>query len=157
MWHLGTWLSSGLGSAGSRVGFKDLRHLFQPKWFYGSFLEAEILQVVVLYHCQWCRSIQDVHRTSPAVCVTANVPRGTNTDLLLFLVLGEDSRFLGPKSSSKVLWYFREQESAPHSTLSLLGEDTAPCEMINKLSWFGLSTLSTGGCGRGKYHPSDHT
>lgn len=29
MWHLGTWLSGGLGSAGLTAGLDDLRGLFQ--------------------------------------------------------------------------------------------------------------------------------
>ena len=31
MWHLGTWVSGGLGSAGFTVGLEDLKALFQPK------------------------------------------------------------------------------------------------------------------------------
>lgn len=33
MWHLGTWVSGGLGSAGLKIGLDDLRGLVQPKWF----------------------------------------------------------------------------------------------------------------------------
>lgn len=36
MWHLGTWLSDGLGSAELMVGLKDLRDFVQPKWLYNS-------------------------------------------------------------------------------------------------------------------------
>lgn len=32
MWHLGTWVSGGLGSAGLKIGL-NLRGLVQPKWF----------------------------------------------------------------------------------------------------------------------------
>lgn len=33
MWLLGTWVTSGLGSAGRAAGLKGLRGLFQPKGF----------------------------------------------------------------------------------------------------------------------------
>lgn len=61
------------------------------------------------------------------------------------------------KNFSKALWHFREQENAPHTILSLLSEDTTSCEMIKKLSWFGLSSQLSRGHGGWKYHPWDHT
>jgi len=36
MWHLGTWLSGGLGSVRLMIGINDLKDIFQPKWFYDS-------------------------------------------------------------------------------------------------------------------------
>lgn len=36
MWHLGTWASGGLGSAGFMVGLEDSGGLFQLKWFWDS-------------------------------------------------------------------------------------------------------------------------
>lgn len=36
MWHLGTWVSGGLVSAGGMLELDDLLALFQPKQFYDS-------------------------------------------------------------------------------------------------------------------------
>lgn len=33
LWHLGTWFSGALGTAGGMVGLNNLRGLFQPKQF----------------------------------------------------------------------------------------------------------------------------
>lgn len=38
MWHMGTWVNGGLGSAGSLVGLDNLRGVFQNKLFYNSTL-----------------------------------------------------------------------------------------------------------------------
>jgi len=34
MWHLGPWLSDGLGAVRFTIGLDDLKGLFQSKWFY---------------------------------------------------------------------------------------------------------------------------
>lgn len=34
LWHLGTWISGALGSAGFMVGLKGFRGRFQHEWLY---------------------------------------------------------------------------------------------------------------------------
>lgn len=38
MQFLGTWLNSGLGSAGLTAGYNDLKGLYQPKQFYDNII-----------------------------------------------------------------------------------------------------------------------
>lgn len=47
MWHLGTWLSSGLGNTRSTVGFNDIQGLFQSKQFNFSMIQASLLHTII--------------------------------------------------------------------------------------------------------------
>jgi len=42
MRHLLTWFSNGLGSVRFTVGLRDLKGLFQPKWFCDSVTEVNL-------------------------------------------------------------------------------------------------------------------